>query len=64
MNKMHVNANGEIELDADMLTYLDLQTGEDVIFFEKDGRIVIVNAARPEYRIILCKSEAPAIRWA
>jgi hypothetical protein len=62
MNKMHVNSDGEIRLDDDMLAYLDLRKGEEVIFFEEDGCILIVNAARPTFKIMLCKPERPSVR--
>lgn len=62
MNRMRVDTNGEIQLDTEMLDYLDLQKGEDVIFFEMDGYIIIANAARPDYRIMLYKPETPSLR--
>ena len=60
MNQMYVNADGEIQLSDEILSYLNLQKGEDVIFFEQDGNILIVNAAQPCYQIVLRRAAASA----
>lgn len=61
MNKMHVNADGEIELSDEILTFLNLRKGEDVIFFEEGGKIIIANAKCPFFQITLEKNAAKAI---
>jgi len=61
MNKMHVNADGEIELSDDILMFLNVQKGEDVIFFEEDGKIIVANAKCPFFQITLTKTAAAAI---
>jgi len=61
MNKLHVNADGEIELSDEILCYLNLKKGEDVIFFEDDGNIIIANAKCPFFQIKLSKALAHAI---
>lgn len=61
MNRIHVNAEGEIELSDEILTFLNLQKGEDVIFFEEDDKIIIANAKCPFFQITLAKAAAEAI---
>lgn len=61
MNKIRVNAEGEIVLSDEILTFLNLQKGEDVIFFEEDGKIIIANARCPFFQVTLAKAAAHAI---
>ena len=48
--------DGKIQLTKEILNYLHLKRGDEVIFIEQDGKIIVKNANLPQCQIVISKS--------
>jgi len=58
MKKVHLDDEGRILLTDEIMDELKIRKGEDVVFFEKDGFILVANAQNPACQIILTKPKS------
>jgi bifunctional DNA-binding transcriptional regulator/antitoxin component of YhaV-PrlF toxin-antitoxin module len=58
MKRVHLDEEGRILLTDEILEELKIEKGEEVVFFEKDGFILVANAKYPAYSVVIAKPKS------
>jgi len=58
--KIDVDEQGRMLLTEEIMDELGIKNGEEVIFFEREGIVVVANAQNPLHYIVLSKPRSCA----